>query len=164
MGTNPSRFRDPFRPVECVSWDEAREFCRRLTEAEARAGRLPAGHLYSLPTEAQWNALAAGTPEDTGVFNRANQRWHTAPVGTLPANSQKLHDLRGNVWEWCLDWADAVKHYRLLKGECWCTERPAPTADASHHQMRPDQAFWNTGFRCVLVPKASLPAEFQARP
>ena len=163
MGTNPSRFRDPLRPIECVSWHEAREFCRRLTEQEARAGRLLAGHIYSLPTEAQWNALAASTPEDTGVFNRANQRWHTAPVGTLPANPQKLHDLRGNVWEWCLDWADAAKHYRLLKGECWCTERPAPTADGTHHQMRPDQAFWNTGFRCVLVPKGSLPAEFQER-
>ncbi|MBI5801340.1 MAG: SUMF1/EgtB/PvdO family nonheme iron enzyme [Verrucomicrobia bacterium] len=160
MGTNPSRFRDPRRPVESVSWHEAREFCRRLTAAEASAGRLPSGHVYSLPTESLWHDLAAGTLLADGIFNRDNQRWHTAPVGTLPASPQNLHDVRGNVWEWCLDWADAAKHYRLIKGECWFTERPAPSLLNASRGMRPDQAFWNTGFRCVLVPEASLPAEF----
>lgn len=163
MGSNPSRFRDPSRPVESVSWHEAREFCRKLTAAEASVGRLPPGHVYSLPTESLWHELAAGTLLTNGIFNRNYQRWHTAPAGTLPANPQKLHDVRGNVWEWCLDWADAAKHYRLIKGECWSTERPARSPLNSSRGMRPDQAFWNAGFRCVLVPEDSLPAEFRGQ-
>lgn len=161
MGNNPSRFQDPARPVESVSWLDAREFCQRLTKTEASAGRLPSGHVYSLPTESFWLELAAGTLLTNGVFNGSYQRWHTAPVGTLPANPQNLHDVRGNVWEWCLDWADSAKHYRLLKGDGWSTERPPVSPLNSSRGMRPDQAFWHTGFRCVLVPERSLPPEFQ---
>lgn len=159
MGENPSRFRDPTRPVECVSWHAAREFCRRLSLAEDSAGRLPPGHIYTLPTEAQWNELAAGATTTNGILSQSVQRWHTAPAGTLPANPQALHDVRGNVWEWCLDWADPPRHFRVLKGECWLTERPAATPAATRLGMRPDQVLWHAGFRCVLVPKTGLPPE-----
>jgi hypothetical protein len=56
MGTNPSHFVNagPEAPVERVSWDEAMEFCRRLTEQERTAGRIPEGYAYTLPTAAQW--------------------------------------------------------------------------------------------------------------
>jgi formylglycine-generating enzyme required for sulfatase activity len=161
MAANPSQFRDPARPVECVSWHEAREFCRRLTAGEARAGRLPRDHCYSLPTEARWRELATGARLNDAIHNPRGERWHTAPVGTLGPNPQGLHDTWGNVWEWCLDWADRPRHFRLLMGEAWHTERPGKAVTDARHFMRPDQAFWNTGFRCVLVPKSSLPAEFQ---
>lgn len=160
MGTNPSRFRDPVRPVECVNWHEAREFCRRLTYAEAQAGRLPAGHLYTLPTEAVWLELAA-SPGEAAANHQNTDRWHTAPTGSQPANARGLYDMRGNVWEWCLEWADRTRHFRVLRGEAWSTARPAPSLTAARHGMRPDQALWHTGFRCVLLPKTSLPQEFQ---
>jgi formylglycine-generating enzyme required for sulfatase activity len=163
MEKNPSRFPDPSRPVESVSWLQGREFCRALTTLEAKAGRLPTGYIYSLPTEALWIELAAGTLPETGAFNRSYQRWHTAPVGTLPPNPQNLHDVRGNVWEWCLDWADATQNYRLTKGEGWSTDRPIRSPLNASRGMRADQAFWNTGFRCVLVPEASLPVEFRSK-
>lgn len=68
MGSNPSNFKNVGKtgPVEQVSWEEAVEFCRKLTNRERAAGRLPAGYAYTLPTEAQWeHACRAGT---TGAY------------------------------------------------------------------------------------------------
>jgi len=59
MGSNPSKFQDPKRPVEQVSWDDAVEFCRRLSELP---GEKAAKRRYALPTEAQWEyACRAGS-------------------------------------------------------------------------------------------------------
>ncbi len=117
MRNNPSRFKrsGPMAPVESVSWDDAMEFCRKLTEKERASGSLPSGWKYTLPTEAQWEyACRAGTNtsfsfgDDESMlgsyawFNE-NSDEKTHPVGQKKPNSWGLYDMHGNVWEWCYD-------------------------------------------------------------
>ncbi len=129
MGTNPSYFKGADLPVECVSWNDAMDFCAKLTEIEKAAGRLPEGYEYTLPTEAQWEyACRAGT---TTAFNNGTNiptaeqidkepcpnldevGWYvgnsdgmTHPVGQKQPNAWGLYDMHGNVYEWCSDWYD----------------------------------------------------------
>jgi formylglycine-generating enzyme required for sulfatase activity len=90
MGSNPSHYKGETLPVEKVSWDDAMEFCKKLTQMEQAAGRLPAGHIYTLPTEAQWEyACRAGTTTAYS-FSKAtsNPKIDTvAPVVTLNGES-----------------------------------------------------------------------------
>ena len=126
MGSNPAEFiaargGGPNHPVEQVSWDDAVEFCRRLSAlpAEVRSGRR-----YRLPTEAEWEyacragAITASAFGDALGSERANFDGHspyggapkgkylqrTTPVGSYPSNAWGLYDMHGNVWEWCADW------------------------------------------------------------
>ena len=113
MGNNPSSFKSSGKgaPVEQVSWDDAIEFCQKLTERERRAGRLPEGYKYTLPTEAQWEyACRAGT---TGPYagELGRMAWYgnnsgskTHPAGQKAPNAWGLYDMHGNVREWCYDW------------------------------------------------------------
>ncbi|MBX7222312.1 MAG: SUMF1/EgtB/PvdO family nonheme iron enzyme [Blastocatellia bacterium] len=122
MGFNPSNFKGDNLPVEAVSWDEAVEFCARLTQKT--------GRLYRLPTESEWEyACRAGTTtpfafgetvvssviNDNGAYPYASapkgeNRRKTTPVGSFPPNAWGLYDMHGNVWEWCQDWNDE-KYY-----------------------------------------------------
>ena len=112
MGVNPARFKgDAQRPVETVSWHEAVEYCRALTERERAAGTLPEGMAYRLPTEAEWEyAARAGTTGprhgdlDAIAWHGGNSGGQTRPVMQKAPNAWGLHDMIGNVWEWCADW------------------------------------------------------------
>lgn len=111
MGTNPSRFHGDTLPVEQASWNEAAEFCRRITERERAGGRLPAGYVYALPTEAQWEYAAKAGAGGAFTGKVDGLAWHdqnsgptTHPVATKKPNALGLHDTLGNVWEWCADW------------------------------------------------------------
>ena len=113
MGENPGTPRNlSLRlPVNNVSWLDATEFCRRLTERESAANRLPAKYVYRLPTEAEWEyTCRAGT---TGAFagNLDDIAWYQSnsfntphPVGLKQPNGWGLYDMPGNVAAWCLDW------------------------------------------------------------
>ncbi len=120
MGTNPSWFKNvgTKAPVEQVTWDDAVEFCQRLTKHERSTGNLSVDFKYQLPTEAQWEyACRAGMAtrfsygNDPGSSDLENYAWYqdnsgntTHPVGEKLANPWGLHDMHGNVSEWCLDW------------------------------------------------------------
>ncbi len=114
MGDNPSDFKDPRAPVETVDWNLVNEYCRKLTESERRARRLPEGWSYHLPTEAQWEyACRAGTKTeyffgddlqpDQANFG-ASAIGKTVTVGRYQPNKWGLYDMHGNVYEWCWDW------------------------------------------------------------
>ena len=117
MGKNPSRFPgDPNRPVEKLSYFDAVSYCSALTKRERDAGRLPVGYEYRLPSEAEWEyACRAGTTNlfsfgdavteaDQYAWTAENSQAITHPVGQKRPNPWGLHDVHGNVWEWCLDW------------------------------------------------------------
>jgi formylglycine-generating enzyme required for sulfatase activity len=171
MGTNPSLFREggANRPVEQVSWNDAMAFCAALTARERAAGRLDAGYVYTLPTEAQWEyAYRAGT---TGAYpgEVAAMAWHegnsegrTHPVGQRAPNAWGFHDMPGNVLEWCYDWygdypGGAVTdphgpsrgYYRMARGGSWRTNlsmaRSAARAGGSE-----DRRDYTIGFRLAL--------------
>ncbi len=113
MGANPSNFKGAQLPVEQVSWEDAVEFCRKLSELPAERS---AGRVYRLPTEAEWEyACRAGTTtrwygtDDEAALQeqawfRANSGKTTHPVAQKRPNAWGLYDMHGNVRDWCSDW------------------------------------------------------------
>lgn len=151
IGSNPSRFGGPQNPVDSVSWNDALHFCAELTRIEKEKGYLPENCVYTLPTQAQWESMVSGTPLTQAITSERRQRSGTAPVGSLAANPLGLHDIRGNLWQWCLDPAD--KPYRVLRGGAWNTSlevnlRP----EFRWYSTGPDERKETFGFRCVLQP------------
>jgi formylglycine-generating enzyme required for sulfatase activity len=117
MGENPSYSRVADCPVECVSWNGAQAFILKLN---ALAPSLD----LRLPSEAEWEyACRAGTTTaysfGDGITNeQVNFDSDGAvPVKSLPANAWGLHEMHGNVWEWCGD--EFVPGRRMLRGGCW---------------------------------------------
>jgi formylglycine-generating enzyme required for sulfatase activity len=173
MGSNPSYFKGANRPVEEVSWDDAVEFCEKLTEMERRAGRLPSGMAYQLPTEAQWEYVCrAGTRSAYSFGENLTSRQanilggpgETTSVGKYPANPWGFHDMHGNVWEWCADWygdypSRAVRDpvgpadgsARVGRGGSWIYSATNARC-ALRYWNAPARSIYNLGFRLSLRP------------
>jgi formylglycine-generating enzyme required for sulfatase activity len=176
------RWMGPQRPVVNVSWNDAMAFCERL--------RLRTGKNYTLPSEAQWEyACRAGTTtpfhfgktisSELANYNgkatygdglKGEYREQTTDVGMFPANAWGLHDMHGNVWEWCADhWHsnyegapdDGRPRFnenvneetsRLLRGGSW-DNHPRFCRSASRGLLPPDNRGSNLGFRVCCLPQ-----------
>jgi formylglycine-generating enzyme required for sulfatase activity len=150
-GSNPSNFQGPRNPVDSVSWNEAMAFAAKLTAAEDKKKMLPEGFAYSLPTQAQWDSLAAGAELKDAITSSSATRSGTAPVGTLGATGPGLYDIRGNVCEWCLDPQDGP--FRVAVGASWNTWIEINLRPVFRWYEAPGNRRNTIGFRCVLEPK-----------
>jgi formylglycine-generating enzyme required for sulfatase activity len=180
-GGNPSEFRsgDDF-PADSVTWHAATEFCRKLSALpQEKAAR----RLYRLPTEAEWeHACRAGTTTDYAFgktltarqanFGRNVRR--TMRVGSFPPNGWGLHDMHGNVSEWCADWyaegyyttapvadppgpSSSPDNERVLRGGNW-EDGGSECASGHREKDPPGTRESKLGFRVVCVPPG---AEFE---
>ncbi|NEN89215.1 MAG: SUMF1/EgtB/PvdO family nonheme iron enzyme [Okeania sp. SIO3H1] len=178
MGKNPSHFKGGNRPVECVSWYDAVEFCQKLSQKTEKT--------YRLPSESQWEyACRAGTTTPfyfgetitTDLVNydgdytygnapKGKYRKQTTDVGNFPPNAFGLYDMHGNVWEWCADdwhknyegsptdgspWLenDEKEHNAVLRGGSWISN-PVNCRSAIRYNFDRCDIYYNyIGFRVV---------------
>ncbi|HEY9802457.1 MAG TPA: SUMF1/EgtB/PvdO family nonheme iron enzyme [Leptolyngbyaceae cyanobacterium] len=135
MGANPSYFQGEKRPVENVSWDDAVEFCNRLSHKT--------GKTYRLPSEAEWEYACRArttTPfyfgetittdlvnyngnNPYGAAPKGECREQTTEVGKFHPNAFGLYDMCGNVWEWCQDLYNEDYQGAPTDGSAWLTGR-----------------------------------------
>jgi formylglycine-generating enzyme required for sulfatase activity len=184
----PSRFEGDNRPVERVSWDDATEFCARLFRYTKRE--------YRLPSEAEWEyacragtttafhfgetistdlANYCGTNEEYGAYGRGEKGVYgkeTNDVGLFSPNQFGLHDMHGNVWEWCMDdwhdnyekapndgsaWLKNVKtaSSKVFRGGSWSYD-PRNCRSAYRFIITRAARDSNVGFRVVCCAPSSL--------
>jgi formylglycine-generating enzyme required for sulfatase activity len=141
MGENPSRFPGGQRPVEKVSWTSARDFCQKLTEQEIKEGKLPKSFAYALPTEKEWESYVADAALKDAITSQLGDRKNTENVGGLGPNKLGLHDVRGNVWEWCSTPVARGASWRSFEDYVAVNFRYAGSADLQYDDI---------GFRVVL--------------
>ena len=166
VGRNPSTFKGARNPVETVSWEDAAEFCQKLSQKT--------GKTVSLPTDAQWEyACRAGTttPFHTGqtistdeanyngnyVYGNGQKGKYndsTIAVGTFKPNAWGLYDMHGNVWEWCSDWYSPMT-------DATATD-PAGPASGGSHVARGGCWRWTPGF-CRSAFRYGLDISFGCR-
>jgi formylglycine-generating enzyme required for sulfatase activity len=195
MLVNPSRSaksvaRPEHLPVDSVTWDEANEFCRKLTAQEKDQPWARKGWEYRLPTEAEWEyAARAGTQTpfafgeqltfgNQGVFkltgddplersgDSTRSTHFPQDIGKTEANKFGLHDMHGNVWEWCSDlykpeaYKDAPKDNptgptdsdkRVIRGGS-LREPASGVRSAVRAGLRPTERLDSVGFRVVYAP------------
>ena len=159
----------PDYPMYYVSWDEAIEFCRLLSNKTGRT--------YTLPTEAQWEYAARGGNKNEGAKYAGSNMidvvaWYTDNsgsgthiVGSKRANALGIYDMSGNVWEWCKDWyANSYVSYdtnnpvgpssgsrRVVRGGNWCYDASYCRV-ADRYYDSPSLRYYGLGFRVVCLP------------
>ena len=158
-GANPSKFTGPNKPVEQVTWYEARAYCAKLHKR--------------LPTEAEWEKAARGgtrtlyfwgeemDPQYAWFDDNSGEQTHT--VGTRGSNAYGVYDTSGNVWEWVSDWYERKYYERSpaknpqgpkegeekgLRGGSWYSS-PRHLTAATRYWSDPYVRNSNFGFRCV---------------
>ncbi|MBN1982445.1 MAG: formylglycine-generating enzyme family protein [Chitinivibrionales bacterium] len=154
----PADFKAANLPVVCVTWNQARTYCRFLG--------------MDLPTEAQWEFAALALSNNTYAWGNSQPGTKTtvsaasrtpAAVGSFPPNSFGLYDMTGNVWEWTRDYYEKeyyrysqqqdpqgaeVSRYRSIRGGGWLS--PAPLMRIKNrHYFVPESGEMSIGFRCV---------------
>lgn len=166
MGRNPSEFIGDSLPVENVDWSDCQEFINRIN--------VIAGTKFRLPTEAEWEYAARGGKYSKGYrysgsncidsvawyYNNSASKTHH--VGSKQPNELGIHDMTGNVWEWCSDWyglysRDAQTNpsgarigiKRVRRGGK-CTSGEAFCSSTYRHTYTPDLMTSNTGLRLAL--------------
>lgn len=122
MSTNPSTsFKHPGHPVENVSWHDAQEYCKKLSELPEEIAK---GYYYELPTEYEWEYSCRGGTRSAYTFgstlthdmaNFDEKINRTTPVGSYPCNAFGLYDMHGNVWEWCACLYDAQRYKKEVE-------------------------------------------------
>ncbi|MFC1601089.1 SUMF1/EgtB/PvdO family nonheme iron enzyme [Candidatus Sumerlaeota bacterium] len=151
-------------PMDSVTWDKANAFCEKLNEAESKAGRLPKGYAYRLPTEAEWEyACRAGTKGSFNVEGEVDRKLFTTfrmvndkpdLAGNKMPNEWGLYDMHGNMYEWCLDMygpydpkhttdpvrkagTDKSETRRIARGGCFLSnELTRPTEQQEYRYIR----------------------------
>jgi formylglycine-generating enzyme required for sulfatase activity len=176
MGDNPSHFKDCGEncPVENVSWDDAKDFIKKLNKME--------GDKYRLPTEAEWEYAARGGEKSKGykysgsndldevAWYRENSDDKTQPAAGKKSNELGIYDMSGNVWEWCEDkwhdnyedapsdgsaWVTVEGSNRVNRGGSW-NDFAQDCRVAGRNFVIPEGRSGRVGFRLVLVPQFSL--------
>ena len=177
MGSNPSRWQGPRNSVENLSFDEAQQFCRKITALLRNARLISPKQTIRLPTEAEWEYCARAGSTTLYSFGDDVQQldeyaWHTGnaagndpPVGAKKPNPWGLYDIHGYLWEWCQDaWHNDYQSApadgsawdgaggatkQVLRGGSW--KDKASMLTSSYRIGRPpDTRDDAIGLRCVL--------------
>jgi len=176
---SPGFKQEDMHPVVKVSWNDANAFCAWLTKKELAEGKIKAGQKYRLPTDAEWS-VAVGLGQEKGNTPKEKSKgikdvypWgkelpppvgagnysqrvkvdnfeYTSPVGSFAVNKLGLHDMGGNVWEWCEDKHSGPYGLGVLRGASWDFDYPVYLL-SSYRGGTPGGRGFNIGFRCVLV-------------
>lgn len=166
MDHNPSKFRGNRNPVESVSWEDCQEFIKRLNKFSRRS--------FRLPTEAEWEFAARGGIKSknyiySGSNNADSVCWHkdisgksTVEVGLKVPNELGIHDMSGNVCEWCQDylgnyhsWREnnpkgpTIGKWKVFRGGCWNDDKNNCRVSL-RFAARPSDKGAGLGFRLVL--------------
>jgi formylglycine-generating enzyme required for sulfatase activity len=178
-------------PVYNINYAETQDFCHKLTELSHKTGELPVGWEFELPTEAQWEyACRAGTTTATSFGDKISSKQanfqgkpyngaeegpsvkHSTKVGSYPGNAWGLHDMQGNVVEWCRDWyhlklpggedpdLSLVKgtmnrdgtYSRCRRGSAWVDDGWV-SRSAFRQRFEPERRYDHIGFRIVAIKK-----------
>ena len=171
LEAEPSNLKGDNHPVEKVSWNDAVEFCARLSKHTGRE--------YRLPSEAEWEyACRAGTTTSfhfgetitTDLVNYGGKFNSTTSVGKFPPNAFGLYDMHGNVWEWCLDdwhgnyekaptdgsaWIESENDNRyqgkVLRGGSWLNNPESCRSACRYGNGNPELRYYYFGFRVVCA-------------